>query len=52
MENRAGIITDDYDDYNINEHIGKGGFAKVFKHDVRSKTFAVKEEAKSVSLAF
>ena len=48
---RIGIIIYDYDGYNVNEPIGKGGFAKVYKHvntfDI--KAFAVKEEAREVS---
>ena len=51
---RIGITVCDYDGYNANSPIGKGGFAKVYKHvKANSSTeFAVKEESREVSASF
>ena len=42
------------DGYNVNEPIGKGRFAKVYKHvnTFNGMAFAVKEEARDISTSF
>ena len=51
---RIGTISYDYDGYNIHEPIGKGGFAKVYKHikSIDEGAFAVKEEPREVSTSY
>lgn len=47
---RTGTISHDYDKYNVNKPIGKGGFAEVYKLVKANRAFAVKEEATESSL--
>jgi len=54
VEERVGIITKDYDNYNAKAEIGFGGFGRVYEHTVRDtgKKVAVKEENRKVSGKF